>query len=941
MADDMQHGMTAGGMDGVDMLSQHGLHSAAATEYAEAEVNEDILQQALAEASANNNFYHDTLNSNNNAPADSSLNSEMYSAVPDQAADGAGGSLLLAAQHGAPAAAEMGAPLGSRANPIRIIQQGNQYTSMQHLMPDQLSQIMQVLQQQQVARGVGGSTVMLQSDGNARVVYRIIYPNDASRPAQPQSAGSSSEIAASAATAGAAGVVRAGQLRAAARKGRRKRKRTAADEWEEASDGEWVAAESGSDESRMAAAGVDGAEALSREEKEERKKHRPRTRSGRVSKPPKHMVKDYKHIHPLDWDEDYDDSDGGYSDFKHSGGDEEDGDSKDSMDASVYSDSRKKVWKCRSCNKSYIGTGGLGRHYRLYPSHGSLSDLMSQSTTLFADGTATPLFLQAGQGIQAELSQDSLSRDTSVSADGMMAGLPSDVAVVHSSPHFATPTLLAVEGGPGTRPATAAYLQQSQSARKITKTPGYIPTGRPRGRPPSNPAELAERRRLRLRDLVQQCNQEDLIEIVLPLLLPTVSSWEFLLMRCEEASRLAVADELQQPRRSVGSRQPATGGGRLLHEVLREFDDVRCRAAAAVKGCIEQQQAVQQQHEAAAAGSSDSEAAGAAAASGVTLRIEDEAMARALDLDVGVYDAASDLREQSRLRQPPSSMAFNAAGATGQSAGRRLAEVDTGSGSTGAPLISTPLAVSSPMTSATSLLRDRSIPMQSAASTNIRSAAPVSQHHHHHASSAAATAAAAALQHHSLVQQSLPSHGLQQQPAAPTHALLSQQQQQASTAADIAHHLGSDAGGNHHGLDVGDSQKLHVFSDANGTLTLSRVDAGDGTATLSESVEGLTDGTMTVAAGMDSPMYTMTAGGELIAADGSIVQLPEGTSVIQTSEGIVIYHPSVDAASTSSGAMQFEGGQTVPLESLQGLMLAVDADGNAQLHYVGDQGRMQ
>jgi hypothetical protein len=36
---------------------------------------------------------------------------------------------------------------------------------------------------------------------------------------------------------------------------------------------------------------VDGPE-LTREEKEARKKHRPRTRSGRVSKPPKHMMKD-------------------------------------------------------------------------------------------------------------------------------------------------------------------------------------------------------------------------------------------------------------------------------------------------------------------------------------------------------------------------------------------------------------------------------------------------------------------------------------------------------------------------------------------------------------------------------------------------------------------------------------------------------------------------
>jgi len=35
-------------------------------------------------------------------------------------------------------------PLGSSQNPIRIIQQGNKYTSMQELSPEQLNQIMQV-----------------------------------------------------------------------------------------------------------------------------------------------------------------------------------------------------------------------------------------------------------------------------------------------------------------------------------------------------------------------------------------------------------------------------------------------------------------------------------------------------------------------------------------------------------------------------------------------------------------------------------------------------------------------------------------------------------------------------------------------------------------------------------------------------------------------------
>jgi len=34
-------------------------------------------------------------------------------------------------------------------------------------------------------------------------------------------------------------------------------------------------------------------------------------------------------------------------------------------------------------------------------------------------------------------------------------------------------------------------------------------------------------------------------------------------------------------------------------------------------------------------------------------QIEDEAMAKALDLEVGYYDAVGELLEQSRLRQPP------------------------------------------------------------------------------------------------------------------------------------------------------------------------------------------------------------------------------------------------------------------------------------------------
>jgi len=176
------------------------------------------------------------------------------------------------------------APLGSSHNPIRIIQRGNQYTSMQHLTPDQLTQILQVIQEQlQRAQtknpSSSNSAILCNPDSGSQVVYRITA--------------SSSWTTGSGSNDGTVVHMVTNADQSHHKRIVRKRKKD--------------------DEVRLV-----GSE-LSREEKEERKKHRPRTRSGRVSKPPQYMVKDYKHIHPVDYDEDYDDSDGGYSDFKHSG----------------------------------------------------------------------------------------------------------------------------------------------------------------------------------------------------------------------------------------------------------------------------------------------------------------------------------------------------------------------------------------------------------------------------------------------------------------------------------------------------------------------------------------------------------------------------------------------------------------------------------------------
>lgn len=227
------------------------------------------------------------------------------------------------------------APLGSSENPIQIIQQGNTYHSTQVLSPEQLQQIAHVLQQQQVNRAIqnGGSAVVFNPQTNTRIIYRVIYPSElskqtTSRPTTTRGRGSYS-----------------GRGR-----GRPRGRGLAGRVVEE-------------DDPRG-----DGPE-LSREEKEEKKKHRPRTRSGRISKPPSYMVKDYKRIHHLDFDDEpYDDSDGGYSDYQVS-------DDEDRNRRSTGYGGRPRNFKCPTCSKSYIGRGGLCRHLRLYPDHGNPSDV--------------------------------------------------------------------------------------------------------------------------------------------------------------------------------------------------------------------------------------------------------------------------------------------------------------------------------------------------------------------------------------------------------------------------------------------------------------------------------------------------------------------------------------------------------------------------------------
>ncbi|XP_074662677.1 uncharacterized protein LOC141915156 [Tubulanus polymorphus] len=368
-------------------------------------------------------------------------------------------------------------PLGSSENPIRIIQQGNHYTSMQQLTPDQLAHIMQVLQQQQVSKPVQdvspGSTTLFNPETNTRIVYRVIYPSelhkssDKKTPTQtPKKIQSSMYVR---------GRGRGRPPGSGRGRGRPPKNidSSSQEPWERINDDS-----------------IDSVE-MSREEKELKKRDRPKTRSGRVSKPPRHMVKDYRRIHLVEWDEDYDDSDAGYSDFHEEEAPEnqelEDTESIKSGDGtgSVFFKARK--YKCKSCDKAYISRFHLGRHYQFNPDHGELSEDEEeddiQSNDSFSNKPKKYSCDTCGKGYVAR------------------AGLGKHYRMF---PNHGTLTA----NGMDTPKASGSFYRSG--------------------------TESHARRKARLKELVRQCDDEELMEIVLPRLSKVITLWEFLLMKTEK-----------------------------------------------------------------------------------------------------------------------------------------------------------------------------------------------------------------------------------------------------------------------------------------------------------------------------------------------------------------------------------------------------------------------
>ncbi|XP_059541746.1 zinc finger protein 839 isoform X2 [Myotis daubentonii] len=93
-----------------------------------------------------------------------------------------------------------------------------------------------------------------------------------------------------------------------------------------------------------------------------------KTRSGRISRPPRYKAKDYKFIRMEDLADSHPSDSDDYSELSVE--EEEEQRDKQALFDLPSSSLRPRAFRCQTCGKSYIGKGGLARHFKLQPGHG-------------------------------------------------------------------------------------------------------------------------------------------------------------------------------------------------------------------------------------------------------------------------------------------------------------------------------------------------------------------------------------------------------------------------------------------------------------------------------------------------------------------------------------------------------------------------------------------
>lgn len=223
-----------------------------------------------------------------------------------------------------------------------------------------------------------------------------------------------------------------------------------------------------------------------------------KTRSGRISRPPKHKAKDYKF---LKVGESIRDSSGDSEDFSElSTEDEEDGGGgKERVHRAGQPYAVKNsLFQCQKCEKSYMGKGGLFRHYRLYPAHGQMDPLFVLEAKKGGDG--------GGTGEQKKPIPRPRKR------------LLEDPA----NPSVSSQQSLAKDGLEITSVVTSYRGRRQMSGRRFGHPRKILRNG------------TVEEHALSVKELIQRCEEKDLKEQVAPSIAKLLSVYDFLLLKVKQ-----------------------------------------------------------------------------------------------------------------------------------------------------------------------------------------------------------------------------------------------------------------------------------------------------------------------------------------------------------------------------------------------------------------------
>ncbi|KAM5273689.1 zinc finger protein 839 [Ctenodactylus gundi] len=247
-----------------------------------------------------------------------------------------------------------------------------------------------------------------------------------------------------------------------------------------------------------------------------------KTRSGRISRPPRYKVKDYKFIkredladgHPSDSDD--------YSDLSM-----EEEEEKREARALFDSDSaswalRPKTFRCQACEKSYIGKGGLARHFKLNPDHGQLEPEMLP-TPKEVNGSLRPDCVEARTRGLTTPDPSMPAASLEDTAESARAGLQSGQAVVVEEARVPEPDSGSYSALLGSEGRLSPRSGDSEASAEFSMA--VLPQSQAR--------PGAARRRASLEECLQQCGREELVELVLPQLAQVVTLYEFLVKKVE------------------------------------------------------------------------------------------------------------------------------------------------------------------------------------------------------------------------------------------------------------------------------------------------------------------------------------------------------------------------------------------------------------------------